>query len=100
MARRRRLVSATFEDLPAELEPRERETREVMKARWDWLESHDLSVFDYIGWRREQLPGAALRPPGRRRQMTPDALAELDTRLEREGIRPTTTTTPKEVRSR
>jgi hypothetical protein len=92
------LETATFEDLPVELQPRAGESREQTKARWAWLEEHGLSVFDYITWKRAQNPATARRPPARRKLMTADALAELDERLAREGIRPPTTKTPKEVK--
>jgi hypothetical protein len=78
----RRQKSATFEDLPKRLQPREGESRErVIRRAW-WLERHGLSVVDYLGWLHAKL---GPHPPARRRSLSRKQQAELD--KEREGWR-------------
>ncbi len=81
--RRKKVQRASFVDMPEELRPREGESREEVRARHDWLDDNGLSLVDYLGWLREQVPNR--RPPSRQKFMTPEQLAELDARLEREG---------------
>jgi hypothetical protein len=85
VARWRRQKTATFEDLPKRLQPREGESRERAAQRWWWLERHNLSPLDYFTWRRSQDPRAARRPPSRRKWLTPAQREALDAQLEREG---------------
>jgi hypothetical protein len=88
MARWQIRTTAGFADMPEPLRHVDADSpRELKQAREDWLEEHGLTLVDYFGWLRARRPGAALRPPTRRKWLSPRERAELDERLEREGLR-------------
>jgi hypothetical protein len=83
MARWARKVSATFEDMPRRLIDAQDDAANV--ERNAWLERHGLALVDYFSWLRARRPGAALRPPSRRKMLTSWQRRQLDEQLEREG---------------
>ena len=80
MARWRRKQTKGYADLPKRLQWREGESLERRVQRYWWLESHGLSVADYLGWlRAERGP----HTPAQRRQMSPEQRALWDAERER-----------------
>jgi hypothetical protein len=61
---------------------------ELRQERADWLEANGLTLVDFMSWKRAQDPLAKLRPPSRRKLMSPDQLAAFDAQREREGEPP------------
>jgi hypothetical protein len=89
MARWAREESATFEDVPEHLRHVDADSPPKLKqARAAWLEEHGLALIDFIAWKRAQDPLAKLRPPSRRKVMSPSQLAALDAQREQEGEPP------------
>jgi hypothetical protein len=83
---KRRAPRVTFKDMPAHLQHVDADSPPTLKReRESWLAQSNLSFIDSVSWRREQGPLARLRPPSRRRLMTPEQIAELDSQREREG---------------
>ena len=77
----------TFSDMPAHLQHVDLGSPGSLEhERAKWLEEAGLSFVDFMSWRRSKNPAAALRPPARRRLLSPQERAELDARLEREGF--------------
>jgi len=80
MARwREKKQAVTFEDVPADL---------TGGAQAEWLEARGMSFVDFLDWMQDQDPLAKLRPPARRKLMSAEQLATLDTQREREGAPP------------
>lgn len=85
MARWKNEPSATFGDMPAELSGATDDA--AKRERNDWLEEHNLALVDYMSWKRERDPLSRLRPPSRRKWLSPEQQAELDREREEEEIR-------------
>ena len=89
MARKRQQKLANFDDIPEELQAVDLDSPEALKdERNQWVESNGLSMVDYFTWERDQLDarrGGPIRPPARRKLLTPKQRAELDAQREQEG---------------
>jgi hypothetical protein len=85
---RRRAPTIGFEDMPEYLLAVDVDSPpELKRARADWLEENRLTLVDLMAWRRARDPAAKLRPPARRKWLTPEQIAELDRQREREELR-------------
>jgi hypothetical protein len=86
---RRKAPSVGFADIPASLRDLSLDAPAALRqARTAWLSEHGLTLVDYFGWLRSRRLAARLRPPSRRKFMSPEQLAALDAEREREGEPP------------
>ena len=51
------------------------------------MESHNLAFVDFCAWLRDRDPQARLRPPSRRKMLSPAQRAALDEERERDAVR-------------
>jgi hypothetical protein len=83
---KRKAPAVTFADMPSPLlEVGPDSSRALKEEREAWLEAHNLAAIDFFAWKRAQDPLAALRPPSRRKFLSPKEREALDDEREREG---------------
>jgi hypothetical protein len=83
---RRRAPKVGFGDMPTALRDLPLDAPAALReARNAWLAEHGLPLCDYLAWLSAGRLVSRLRPPSRRRSMSPKELAEFDARREQEG---------------
>ena len=95
---RRKAPKVGFADLPPSLRDLSLDAPAALKeARAAWLQRHGLAFADFLAWKRSRDPLAKLRPPSRRKFMSPKQLAEFDARREQRRGTPMVTSDEKGV---
>jgi phage-related minor tail protein len=84
---KRKASRVGFADMPEHLRHVDADSPEELKQQRDgWLAENGLALVDLQAWKRSRSPLAKSRPPSRRKWMSTEQLAELDSRLEQEGV--------------
>ena len=89
MSRWRDSQTAAFEDMPEHLRAVGLDSSEQLKQEQaDWLEANNLTLVDFMSWKRARDPAAKLRPPSRRRWLSRQERVALDAERQREEWKP------------